>query len=64
MPLTEMADRPDRLTDAVHRTLRAAILAGDPAPGRQRDGAAPVEVCCHRAAFFAASRCSSAEQAK
>lgn len=35
MPLAEMNDQPDRLTDAVHRTLRAAILAGAPAPGEQ-----------------------------
>ncbi|GCD93097.1 GntR family transcriptional regulator [Embleya hyalina] len=35
MGLTEMMDRPDRLTDAVHRTLKAAILEGDPAPGMQ-----------------------------
>ncbi|WP_167503965.1 GntR family transcriptional regulator [Streptomyces malaysiensis] len=35
MPLTEMTDRPVRLTDAVHRTLRAAVLAGDPGPGEQ-----------------------------
>jgi DNA-binding GntR family transcriptional regulator len=33
--LGELTDRPERLIDAVHRELRAAILSGDPAPGRQ-----------------------------
>jgi DNA-binding GntR family transcriptional regulator len=35
MSLTEFADRPVRLTDAVHRQLRRAVLSGDPAPGEQ-----------------------------
>jgi len=35
MPLTAITDPPGRLTDVVHRQLRAAILAGDPAPGHQ-----------------------------
>ncbi|GAA5155777.1 GntR family transcriptional regulator [Pseudonocardia eucalypti] len=35
MPLDTLSDRPGRLTDAVHRELRAAVLSGDPAPGQQ-----------------------------
>lgn len=35
MPLHELSNRPARLTDAVYRELRAAILSGDPAPGQQ-----------------------------
>lgn len=36
MPLRELSDRPGRLTDAVHRELRSAILAGDElVPGQQ-----------------------------
>lgn len=35
MSLSAMTDRPGRLTDAVHSRLRAAVLAGDPAPGEQ-----------------------------
>ncbi len=35
MALTAITDPPGRLTDVVHRQLRAAILAGDPAPGHQ-----------------------------
>ncbi|WP_167503971.1 GntR family transcriptional regulator [Streptomyces malaysiensis] len=35
MPLNELPNRPARLTDAVYRELRAAILRGDPAPGQQ-----------------------------
>lgn len=35
MPLHELSDRPGRLTDAVHRELRAAILGGDLVAGQQ-----------------------------
>lgn len=35
MSLSPMTDRPGRLTDAVRGRLRAAVLAGDPAPGEQ-----------------------------
>jgi DNA-binding GntR family transcriptional regulator len=35
MPLTVMTERPGRVTDAVRRTLREAILSGDPGPGEQ-----------------------------